>query len=124
MTQPVSPDDPAGHELLCLATSHLRTNAAAGLSAESRYHLLMAARAAEIAWRDRSLSAAREEAAKNIERATGGSHSIEMIRSGQRDGDAVLHGALVAMTAIATWSTRPDLLRADERDAVEELCDR
>ena len=116
-------DDPSGYDLLKLSASHMRNQVAAGLDGEARYNLLLAARAAEIAWRDRSLAAARTEAAHGIERAVNGPDVIATIREGQRDGDVVLHGALIAMTAITTYSTRPDMLRDDERQVVEGLCE-
>ena len=116
-----SQDDPTGYDLLKLSTSHLRTKAASGLDGDGRYNLLLAARAAEIAWRDRALSLARDEAARGIDRAVNDQNAVAAIRSGQRDGDVVLHGALMALTAITTYSTRPDLLKDNERNAVEAL---
>ncbi len=115
--------EPAGEDLLKLSTSHLRTRIAPGLEPEARYNVLLAARAAEMAWRDCSLAAAREEASRGIARAVNGQDPIAAIRSGQRDGDVVLHGALLAMTAIATYSTRPDILKDKERSSVEALCE-
>ena len=116
-----SQDDPTGYDLLKLSTSHLRNKAASGLDGDGRYNLLLVARAAEIAWRDRALSLARDEAARGIDRAVNDQNAVAAIRSGLRDGDVVLHGALVALTAITTYSTRPDLLKDNERKAVEAL---
>ena len=115
--------DPQGEDLLKLSVFHLRNKVAPGLDGDARYNLLLAARAAEIAWRDRSLAAAFEEAAHGIARAMSGQDVVVAIRSGQRDGDIVLHGALQAMTAIATYSTRPDILKDKERSEIEALCE-
>ena len=113
-------DAPAAKDLLHASGAHLR-KVAAGLDADNRYNLLLAARAADIAWRDRSLSAAHGEAQRAIARAVNGADAATAIRAGDRDGDVVLHGALLASTAIATYATRPDLLREKERNAVEDL---
>ena len=113
-------DAPVAHELLQASGAHLR-KLAAGLDQDTRYNILLAARAADIAWRDRSLAAAHAEAQRAIARAVSGADAAAAIRAGERDGDVVLHGALLASTAIATYATRPDLLREKERSAVEDL---
>ena len=113
-------DAPSARDLLQASNAHLR-KLSAGLDSETRYNLLLAARASEIAWRDRSLEAAHGEANQAIARAIGGPDTAGAIRTGARDGDVVVHGALLASTAIATYATRPDLLREKERAAVEDL---
>ena len=114
-------DHPAREDLLHLATAHLRGKVAPGLDAEARYNLLLAARAVEIAWRDRELAAARTQAVLGVERAANSNEAAAAIRAGICDGDADLHGALRAATAIAAFPTRPDVLTGSEREAVEAL---
>lgn len=113
-------DAPSALDLLQASNAHLR-KLTAGVDADTRYSLLLAARASEIAWRDRALDAAHGEASKAIVRAVNGQDAAACIRAGARDGDVVLHGALLASTAITTYATRPDLLREKERAAVEDL---
>lgn len=122
-------DEPSGRELMRLAVAQVRDRAAAGPEQDTRYQLLLAARAAEIAWRDRALEAARLEAERAVGRAireaaaTEGfdDNPVAAIRSGSCDGSGPLHGALLAMTAIAASITRPDLPSQDERRAISAL---
>ena len=114
-------NDLSASDLLQLATAHLRERVAPNLDADTRYNLLLAARASEIAWRDRSLDAARDEAERAVARMSASSDIAAAIRAGEKDGDSALHGALLAMTAIATYPTRPDFLTESERAEIEQL---
>jgi hypothetical protein len=114
-------DNPAAYDLLQLATAQLRERVAPSLDTETRYNLLLSARAAEIAWRDRSLAEALVEAQHGVARCVATDDVCASIRGGTKDGDVALHGALLAMTAIATYPTRPDLLGESERAEIENL---
>lgn len=114
-------DAPLAEDLLLLSTAHLRTRVAANLDADTRYNVLLAARAAEIAWRDRSLAAALTEAQRAVERAAGGEEAAARIRAGDCDRDEALHATLLAMTAIAAYPTRPDVPSESERAAIERM---
>jgi hypothetical protein len=114
-------ENPAASDLLHLATAHLRKRVAPSLDTEARYNLLLSARAAEIAWRDRSLAEALVEAQHGVARCVAAEDVCASIRGGMTDGDIALHGALLAMTAIETYPTRPDVLSESERAEIEML---
>lgn len=95
---------PSGFDLLTLATAQLR-RAASGLDAQTRYQILLATRAAEIALRDQESGAARLHAEKRLAALA----SADDIRAGTRDGDAEVHAALMGLTAVTAYATRPDV---------------
>lgn len=104
---------PGGRDLLRAATAQIR-EAAAALDAHTRYQLLLAARAAEIALRDSEVASRLRDGEERLASLA----TAAAIRAGACDGDARVHQALLGLTAANVYPTRPDMLTTEEASAV------
>jgi hypothetical protein len=90
----------------------LRDKALAGAAGEARFAGLMVASALGMASREISL----RERIEAAERAM--SADAAAIRAGRHDGDAALYQQLMALAALRTAVTRPQVLRPEEKSSV------
>ncbi|HQS08452.1 MAG TPA: DUF6285 domain-containing protein [Xanthobacteraceae bacterium] len=113
-----------GADLLAIARKTLQEEIAPHLSGDQRYQAAMVANACAIAAREMETApAARQAEAACLEAARAPSPTAlcAAIRSGARDADPLLHAALLRLSLIATYRTRPGALRPAERGDVDAL---
>ncbi|MFG1410632.1 DUF6285 domain-containing protein [Xanthobacter sp. VTT E-85241] len=113
-----------GADLLAIARQTLQGEIAPHLSGDHRYQAAMVANACAIAAREMETTpAARLAEAACLEAAQAPSPAAlcAAIRAGAHDADPRLHAALLRLSLIATYRTRPGALRPAERQEVDAL---